>query len=181
MDERKMASPDISATPETSSADVQTVLNGSETFAYFKSNGIKPPSVKSWKKVLSELGKSTVEGNLKALKAYAEETKDSNLTDALRDVSFVVTEDVSEMDYDSAKDKYIALFGENRQLEEQIGDYEEKLASHQKEYGNDAGHAVYINKFESKIAAAKTRLLEIEDLIEKLEDEFGLSSDVLEE
>lgn len=162
------------------SADVQTVLNGSETFAYFKGNGIKPPSMKSWKKVLGELGKSAVEGNLKALKAYAEETGDSNLTGALRDVSFVTTEDVSEMDYDSAKDKYIALFGENRQLEEQIRGYEDKLAFHKKEYRNDAGHEVYINEFEGKIAAAKRRLLEIEDLIEKLEDEFGLSSDVLE-
>ncbi|MFA5185169.1 MAG: hypothetical protein WC551_01665 [Patescibacteria group bacterium] len=161
--------------------DASGLLAASESFEYFRKNGIKPPSQSSWTKVLIELGSGKVAMKQGALQAYAEATNDKNLAKALKGFKPDAARLVAEMKEEEAEAKYAELLEERRGLKEGLPDLKEKLEYHRKEYEKDLDQDQYVDEFEGKLGASVTRIRSIEDQLEMMRAAFYIPDDLIDQ
>lgn len=160
------------------------MLESSESFAYFKKNGIKPPSQNSWNKVLFELGPETFVRKQLALLGYAQAKGDANLTRAVQGFDPEAAKQVSEIQEDDAEEAYKKLIEEKRTLEgETIPEYKSRIKHHEDEFkkDKDLDHQEYIEETELKIAVATKRIALIDKSLDLLEAVHYIPDETQEE
>lgn len=166
---------------QESAAGIESLLEKSESFAYFKKNGIRPPSESGWSKVLFELGPDTVDGKRGALQAYAEAADDKNLIRALKDFNPDAARLVAEMNEDDAEGKYAEMLEELRGLKEKLPDLQEKLKGFRKAYETDMDNDQYVDEFEEKVSTAMTRIRSIENQLKIMRAVFYIPEELIDQ